>query len=331
MDFNYADYFGATPATGYETLLYDCMNGDPTLFQRADMVEAGWEVVAPMLEAWTDGDGLAFYEAGVLGPAEADALIARDGREWRERPEPDTLRVIVAAPPLFDAASGHHRRRSPPRSTRAAPAGRALRRPHAPRGLRRLGRGRRRGLLAAGRVVFGDERVVPPEDPHSNYRMTRAALFDRVPLPSPQVHRIEGERARRPRRRCLRRGPHERSRSRRPHAVSMSCCSASARRPHRVVVPARAALSVADRSGRRGDRPIGADVSRHADLPVLNAARAVVVLVSGADKAGAVARAFDDAVPVADCPVRGVRPAGPHVAPRCRRGVETGRGPVPLI
>ena len=43
--------------------------------------------------------------------------------------------------------------------------------------------------------------------------------------------------------------------------------------------------------------------------PVLNAARAVVVLVSGADKADAVARAFDDRVPVADCPVRGVRPA----------------------
>ena len=42
--------------------------------------------------------------------------------------------------------------------------------------------------------------------------------------------------------------------------------------------------------------------------PVLNAARAVVVLVERADKAGAVARAFDDGVPVADCPVRGVRP-----------------------
>ena len=42
MDFNYADHVGRTPSTGYETLLYDCMCGDPTLFQRADSVEDGW-------------------------------------------------------------------------------------------------------------------------------------------------------------------------------------------------------------------------------------------------------------------------------------------------
>ena len=40
MDFQYSNYFGTTPSTGYETLLYDCMMGDSTLFQRADMVEA---------------------------------------------------------------------------------------------------------------------------------------------------------------------------------------------------------------------------------------------------------------------------------------------------
>lgn len=42
MDFRYADYFKAEPQAGYERLLYDCMIGDATLFQRADMVEAGW-------------------------------------------------------------------------------------------------------------------------------------------------------------------------------------------------------------------------------------------------------------------------------------------------
>jgi glucose-6-phosphate 1-dehydrogenase len=42
MDFDYTDYFGSTPSTGYERLIYDCMCGDATLFQRADMVEAGW-------------------------------------------------------------------------------------------------------------------------------------------------------------------------------------------------------------------------------------------------------------------------------------------------
>ena len=85
MAFNYADYFAAAPTNGYETLLYDCMNGDPTLFHRADMVEAGWDVVAPILDIIDASPGALLHEypAGSWGPAEADALIARDGRAWR--------------------------------------------------------------------------------------------------------------------------------------------------------------------------------------------------------------------------------------------------------
>jgi glucose-6-phosphate 1-dehydrogenase len=87
MDFNYADYFGRTPTTGYETLLYDCMIGDSTLFQRADMVEAGWAVVQPLLDAWASsapGD-VPSYPVGSWGPEEADELLRRDrvGRHWR--------------------------------------------------------------------------------------------------------------------------------------------------------------------------------------------------------------------------------------------------------
>src|SRR5260370_18380185 len=52
MDFAYADYFGVTPSTGYERLLHDCMIGDATLFQRADMVEAGWAICTPPLDVW---------------------------------------------------------------------------------------------------------------------------------------------------------------------------------------------------------------------------------------------------------------------------------------
>jgi len=52
MDFAYADYFGASSSTGYERLLHDCMIGDATLFQRADMVEAGWSIVNPVLDVW---------------------------------------------------------------------------------------------------------------------------------------------------------------------------------------------------------------------------------------------------------------------------------------
>ena len=85
MDFSYQDYFGATPSTGYETLLYDCMNGDATLFQRADSVEAGWRVVMPILDVWSAIPPRTFpnYAAGAPGPVEADQLLARDGRAWR--------------------------------------------------------------------------------------------------------------------------------------------------------------------------------------------------------------------------------------------------------
>jgi glucose-6-phosphate 1-dehydrogenase len=85
MTFKYDDYFDASPSTGYETLVYDCMIGDAILFQRADGIEAGWRAVQPFLDAWRDAGskGLATYEAGSDGPREADELMARDGRRWR--------------------------------------------------------------------------------------------------------------------------------------------------------------------------------------------------------------------------------------------------------
>jgi glucose-6-phosphate 1-dehydrogenase len=85
MAFRYQDYFKIAPSTGYETLLYDCMIGDATLFQRADSVEAGWAVVQPILDRWRDDKNvpLEFYDAGSDGPEAADALLWRSGRRWR--------------------------------------------------------------------------------------------------------------------------------------------------------------------------------------------------------------------------------------------------------
>jgi glucose-6-phosphate 1-dehydrogenase len=85
MDFAYKTYFKMAPNTGYETLIYDCMTGDATLFQRADNVEAGWQAVQPILEAWTNTPPKGFpnYAAGSSGPAAADELLTRDGRAWR--------------------------------------------------------------------------------------------------------------------------------------------------------------------------------------------------------------------------------------------------------
>jgi glucose-6-phosphate 1-dehydrogenase len=86
MKFRYKDYFKAEPATGYETLIYDCMIGDNILFQRADSVEAGWQAVQPFLDAWKKAGarGLQTYKAGSEGPDGAVELLKRDGRSWRK-------------------------------------------------------------------------------------------------------------------------------------------------------------------------------------------------------------------------------------------------------
>jgi glucose-6-phosphate 1-dehydrogenase len=85
MTFRYKDYFKIAPSTGYETLIYDCMVGDNILFQRADGIEAGWQAVEPVLNAWrhAGANGLYEYTAGTEGPDAADDLIRRDGRRWR--------------------------------------------------------------------------------------------------------------------------------------------------------------------------------------------------------------------------------------------------------
>jgi glucose-6-phosphate 1-dehydrogenase len=84
MNFSYRDYFAPLAAVGYETLIYDCLNGDASLFQRADTVEAAWYAVQGLIDAWASGPAPVFpnYASGSAGPGEADRLIARDGRVW---------------------------------------------------------------------------------------------------------------------------------------------------------------------------------------------------------------------------------------------------------
>jgi glucose-6-phosphate 1-dehydrogenase len=91
MDFDYKSYFGAEHGTGYERLLRDCIAGDATLFQRADMVEAGWSVIQPIIDVWhaLPARGFPNYAAGSWGPVEAEELLERDGRSWRRIGEED--------------------------------------------------------------------------------------------------------------------------------------------------------------------------------------------------------------------------------------------------
>jgi glucose-6-phosphate 1-dehydrogenase len=83
MDFRYGDLFQLGKLTGYESLLYDLMIGDQTLFQRADAIEASWAAVQPILDVWSrDRERPQDYKAGGNGPEAAAALLARDGRVW---------------------------------------------------------------------------------------------------------------------------------------------------------------------------------------------------------------------------------------------------------
>jgi glucose-6-phosphate 1-dehydrogenase len=85
MDFHYDDWFAKQANVGYETLLHDVMIGDAALFMRADMVEEGWRIVQPVLDAWATAKGAPpAYASGSEGPTAANELLALDGdRAWR--------------------------------------------------------------------------------------------------------------------------------------------------------------------------------------------------------------------------------------------------------
>lgn len=87
MDFKYRDSFGGVTREAYATLINDCIRGEATLFDRADGVEAAWELMDPILRAWqNDPEPPDFpnYASGSQGPQEANEVTGVDGRRWRE-------------------------------------------------------------------------------------------------------------------------------------------------------------------------------------------------------------------------------------------------------
>ncbi|MGX2040733.1 glucose-6-phosphate dehydrogenase [Methylocaldum sp. MU1018] len=84
MTFNYYETFEVATPPAYETLLRDVMAGDPSLFMRADQVEASWRLLMPVLDVWTENRSANFpnYAAGSAGPESADTLTAVDGHSW---------------------------------------------------------------------------------------------------------------------------------------------------------------------------------------------------------------------------------------------------------
>jgi glucose-6-phosphate 1-dehydrogenase len=86
MNFSYTDSFNFAPATAYETLLLDAMEGDPTLFNRADQVETAWTVIEPLIDIWQATKSFTpfpNYASGSWGPEASDKLMKNDGRCWR--------------------------------------------------------------------------------------------------------------------------------------------------------------------------------------------------------------------------------------------------------
>ena len=85
MDFSYSEAFGSDTPAAYETLLLDAMRGDATLFTRRDEVEAEWQIITPIEEAWAQLPPPSFpnYASGSDGPSDADAMIQYDRKRWR--------------------------------------------------------------------------------------------------------------------------------------------------------------------------------------------------------------------------------------------------------
>lgn len=88
MRFNYRESFSGPFPEAYETLLWDIMQNDATEFMRADQVEASWQILKPVLEAWSENKPADFpnYAAGSMGPAAASELLERHGHSWGEFP-----------------------------------------------------------------------------------------------------------------------------------------------------------------------------------------------------------------------------------------------------
>jgi len=86
LDVSYDDAFETTPPDAYERLLLDCMLGDQTLFIREDDVDLTWSLWTPILEAWQNSSEIPLhtYQAGSWGPEEANELLRRDKRSWRD-------------------------------------------------------------------------------------------------------------------------------------------------------------------------------------------------------------------------------------------------------
>ncbi len=318
LAFSYRDSFKETPIPeAYERLLLDALKGDASLFTRSDEIELCWGLIDPILQGWKEqGEaGLSRYSVGSWGPAAADEFIGRDGRRWinpsdqmeqspatrcRRRADltmtaetehvvlPDAAAVAEAAVELFTASAAESI------AVRGAfevclSGGSTPRRLY-----RHLVSAPEIGRIDWSRVhlYFGDERCVPPDHPDSNYGMVARDLLEHLPVSVGGVHRMLGER-----------DPHEAADAYEQLLIrrfgdgwprfDLVLLGLGADGHTASLFPGSAAV------GERDRRCVACEVASlrawrlTLTLPVINAARRVVFLVVGAEKASALQRLWN--------------------------------------
>ena len=173
------------------------MIGDPMLFQRAIDIEAGWRVVDPILKAWREAGGrdLCTYPGGQRragsGAASCCHAAGNNGGRSHERRQPPQIRVFDT-PEQFARAGrrldrGARARRPAHRFALCLSGGTTPKRVY-----ELLGEAPRRARLPWDRThwFWGDERVVPHDDPRSNFHMASEALLRHAPVPAANIHAI---------------------------------------------------------------------------------------------------------------------------------------------
>jgi 6-phosphogluconolactonase len=174
-------------------------------------------------------------------------------------------------------------------------------------------------------AFFGDERTVPPDHEDSNYRMAREALLDHVPVGS--VHRVRGELP-----------PDEAAASYERDlgqffggefpVLDLVMLGIGEDGHTASLFPETAALEVTDRLAAANPVPKLDTTRLTLTVPVLNAAREVCFLVSGAGKAGPLAEILEGDAAPRQYPAKLVRPPGGPTWMVDRAAASALRGPV---
>ena len=83
LNLSYAENFMVRYPDAYERLLMDVVRGNLALFMRRDEVEAAWEWIDGLIDAWAANEGTPdSYAAGTEGPVSSAVLLDRDARSW---------------------------------------------------------------------------------------------------------------------------------------------------------------------------------------------------------------------------------------------------------